>query len=167
MTAADADSRQRAENVTGLRDLSGRPSDGITESPKVHPNNVPLASKRGPDRVPHPPVGDACVDQHHWQLAARPLTVIGDAVRRIRSHSPPRRRSTPVHGRRGVLPVTTGFPGRRAPLAAENAPGHLRDSPAHRTGQPPGGVLGDADRGSFRALLGLFWWGCRCRSGAA
>ena len=109
MTALDADVGQCAENVTGLRDRPGRPLGRIAESPQVQPHDVPLPGERGPDRIPHPPIGDAGVDQHDRQLAPRPVAVIGDAVRRIRSHSPPRRRSLPAPRYARCSAPTTGF----------------------------------------------------------
>jgi hypothetical protein len=50
------------------------------------------------------------VDEHDRQLPARPRTVVGDAVRRIRSQSPPRHRSTPTNDTHGVPPSQQDFP---------------------------------------------------------
>lgn len=83
MTAADADFGQSAENIGRLRDRPGRPLGRIAESPQIQPHDVPLRGERRPDRIPHPPVGDARVDQHDRQLAARPFAVKRDAVRHI------------------------------------------------------------------------------------
>jgi hypothetical protein len=70
VTAVDADFGQRVEQVIDRAKHAARPRCGLTESAKVQPDDIAFDGECRPDRVPHPAIGDAGMEQNDRQVIA-------------------------------------------------------------------------------------------------
>ena len=83
MTAVDADLGQRVEHVISWAEQAARTRHRLTEPTKVQPDDVTFGGEGQPEWVPHPAIGDAGMDEDHWQVTAGARTVVGDTGGRV------------------------------------------------------------------------------------
>jgi hypothetical protein len=85
VTAVDADFGQRVEHVIDGGEFAARPRCGLPESAEVQPDDIAFDGKCRPERVPHPAIGEAGMEQDDGQPTARARSVVADTGGRSRT----------------------------------------------------------------------------------
>ena len=72
--ALDRVAVHRGEDILGVAEVAGL-ERRAPEAAQIEPQHAQLARERLPERVPHPRIADAGVDQNHSRTGARDLDV--------------------------------------------------------------------------------------------
>ena len=114
MALLDAEFGQRPGHIVDMRVRGTRGHGRLTETPQVHPDDIPLQGQGRPLGLPHPPIGHTRMKQQDRDITPRADSVVDDALTspRAGAGSPIIQRHGPPIPPPRLAPVVTAAGGR-------------------------------------------------------